>query len=248
VRVAIGDARVCTGIIHLSTTKLSLVGSLLASLPTLLPTDIGCGTSPLALDKTRQHTLLAIQTSTVATKTCLDYLHSHTRTMRPSTASPTYVQPIPNGYWVWHPRPSLSAPSQALQHATHTARDSNLGSGNHDMSGLSAFACPNDAPIHGLACRQTSTPAPSGYWVWCPRPSLTDQTHTTPQLRRKNYVPASPGEYRQMEHTCMLIAPSGALLLTDIGCGTLPLAPPQTTRGNTHCLRLKPRQWQPRHV
>jgi hypothetical protein len=44
----------------------------------LLPTDIGCGTSPLALDKTRQHTLRATQTSTVATTTCLDYLHSHT--------------------------------------------------------------------------------------------------------------------------------------------------------------------------
>jgi hypothetical protein len=45
--------------------------------------------------------------------------------------------------------------------------------------------------------------------------------------RRPNYVPASPGDCRQMEHTCMPIAPSGTgtLLLTDIGCGTLPLAP-----------------------
>jgi hypothetical protein len=38
-----------------------------------------------------QHPLLATQTSTVATTTCLDYLHSHTRTMRPSMASPIYL-------------------------------------------------------------------------------------------------------------------------------------------------------------
>jgi hypothetical protein len=36
----------------------------------------------LALTHTRQHPLLA---------TCLDYLHSHTRTMRPSTPSPIYL-------------------------------------------------------------------------------------------------------------------------------------------------------------
>jgi hypothetical protein len=46
----------------------------------LLPTDIGCGTlTPrFAFDKTRQHPLLATQTSTVVTTTCLDYLHLHT--------------------------------------------------------------------------------------------------------------------------------------------------------------------------
>jgi hypothetical protein len=57
---------------------------------------------------------------------------------------------------------------------THTARDSNLGSGNQDTSRLSEFACPSGAPIHihGLAdTRHTSTPAPNGYWVWHPRPS-----------------------------------------------------------------------------
>jgi uncharacterized protein YbdZ (MbtH family) len=48
-----------------------------------------------ALDKTRQHPLLATQTSAVLTTTCLDYLHSHIRTMRPSMASPTYLQPTP---------------------------------------------------------------------------------------------------------------------------------------------------------
>jgi hypothetical protein len=45
----------------------------------------------LALTHALQHPLLATQTSTVVTKTCLDYLHSHTRTMRPSTASPIYL-------------------------------------------------------------------------------------------------------------------------------------------------------------
>jgi hypothetical protein len=39
-------------------------------------------------DYTLQHTLLATQTSVVATTTCLDYLNSHTRTMRSSTALP----------------------------------------------------------------------------------------------------------------------------------------------------------------
>ena len=34
---------------------------------------------------------------------------------------------------------------------THTARDPNLDSANHDMSRLSTLAYPNDAPIHGLA-------------------------------------------------------------------------------------------------
>jgi hypothetical protein len=53
--------------------------------------------------------------------------------------------------------------------------------------------------------------------------------------RRKNYVPASPGDCRQMEHTCMPIAPSGTLLLTGIGCGTLPLAPRPPTATATAC-------------
>jgi hypothetical protein len=71
--------------------------------------------------------------------------------------------------------------------ATRTARDSNLGSGNHDMPRLSALAYPNDSPIHGLAD-----------------------------------IPLR-------------------LLPTDVGCGTL--APrSQTTHGNTHCSRLRPRQ------
>jgi hypothetical protein len=79
--------------------------------------------------------------------------------------------------------------------ATPTARDSNLGSGNHDMSRLSALAHLNDAPIHGLA-----------------------------DVRLAYF------------QRILRVAPS-------------PLAPrPQTTRGNTRCSRLGPRQWQLRHV
>jgi hypothetical protein len=85
----------------------------------------------------------------------------------------------------------LHSPRPHPYTATHTARDSNLGSGNHDMSRLSALAYPNDAPIHGL----TDIP-----------------------LR---------------------------LLSTDIECGTpAPRSRPHTTHGNTHCSRLRPRQWQ----
>jgi hypothetical protein len=50
--------------------------------------------------------------------------------------------------------PSPLAPRQHT--ATPAARDSNLGSGNHDMSRLSAFVYPNDAPIHGLADKRLS--------------------------------------------------------------------------------------------
>jgi hypothetical protein len=103
----------------------------------------------LAINHTLQQPLLATQTPAVVTTTCLDYLqHSHTRTMRPSTASPiclcAYFQRI------------LGVPPSPLAHlaeaAARTARDSNIGSGNHEMSTrLSALAYPNgDTPIHGL--------------------------------------------------------------------------------------------------
>jgi hypothetical protein len=136
-------------------------------------------------------TLLATQTSAVVTTTCLDYLHSHNRTMRLFTASPIYLYACSQQISGVVPPPG--APRSRRDTATHTARDSDLGSDNRDMSGLSALAYPSDAPIH----------------------RLTD-------------IPLR-------------------LLSTDIGCGTL--APrSQTTRGNTHCSRPRPRQWQPRHV
>jgi hypothetical protein len=108
---------------------------------------LGVAPSPLALAEALQHTLLATQTSAVATTTCLDYLHPHTRAMRPSTASPIYLSPTSTGYWVWRPRPSL--PDHTRQHPLLATKTS-IGSGNHDMSILSTLAYPNDAPIHGL--------------------------------------------------------------------------------------------------
>jgi hypothetical protein len=156
---------------------------------------LGVTPPPLALGaQALQHTLLATQTSAVATTTCLDYLNFHAQTMRPST----------------DPRP----------------------------------------------CRQTSTPALNGYWVWCPRPSLTDQTHTTPQLWL--YYNALTAEKLR---TCIswLLSPDEAHLHAhrSLRCTTsngywvwhpAPAPRPQTTPGNTNCLRPKPRQWQPRHV
>jgi hypothetical protein len=66
--------------------------------------------------------------------------------------------------------------------ATPTARDSNLGSGNHDMYRLSAFAYPNDAPIHGLTDIRLAYRYSQRILVRHPRPSHPDQTHTTAQL------------------------------------------------------------------
>jgi hypothetical protein len=68
--------------------------------------------------------------------------------------------------------PSLAPRPHA---ATPIARDSNLGSGNHDMPRLSKLAYLNDAPIHGLADIQRILGV-------APRPSHPEQTHTTPQL------------------------------------------------------------------
>jgi hypothetical protein len=73
----------------------------------------------LALTHTLQHPLLATQTSAVVTMTCLDYPHSHTRTMRPPTASPTNLYTCSQRILgVARPRPSL----QSTQGNTHCSR------------------------------------------------------------------------------------------------------------------------------
>jgi hypothetical protein len=101
----------------------------------------------LALAHALQHPLLATQTSTVATTTCLDYLHplaypndapTHGLTDKPLRLLPTDIGC------------GTLAPRSRPHTATPTARDLNLGSGNHDMSRLSTPAYLNDAPIHGL--------------------------------------------------------------------------------------------------
>jgi hypothetical protein len=63
------------------------------------------------------------------------------------------------------------APRSRQDTATHSARDPNLDSANHDMSILSALAYLNDSPIHGLTDIPPSTPTSNGCWVWHPRSS-----------------------------------------------------------------------------
>jgi hypothetical protein len=106
---------------------------------------LGVAPSPLALAQAPQHTLLATQTSAVVTTTCLDYLHLHARTMRPSTALPTY----------------LYAASQR-------------------MLGVVPSPLARRPDTHNTTTSAILTPP-----------------------RRTNYVPASPGDYCQMEHTCI---------------------------------------------
>jgi hypothetical protein len=66
--------------------------------------------------------------------------------MRPATASPMYRYASFQRILGVAPSPLAARPDTA----THTARDPNLDSGNHDMFRLSTPAHPNDAPIHGL--------------------------------------------------------------------------------------------------
>jgi hypothetical protein len=81
----------------------------------------------LALTQALQHPLLAAQTSAVATTTCLDYLRSHTRTMRPSAVLPICLR-LAHSQRILGAAPSPLAPRSHT--ATPTACDSNLGSGN----------------------------------------------------------------------------------------------------------------------
>jgi hypothetical protein len=125
----------------------------------------------------------------------------------------------------------------------NTARDSNLGSGNHDMYRPSALVCPYDAPIHGLPHRYTSTPALNGYWVWrtlTPRSRRDTATHAT--ARDSNLDSSSHG----MSRLSALAYPHDAPIHgitdiplcrqpTEIGCGTTPLAPRPHTA--THAAR-----------
>jgi hypothetical protein len=78
------------------------------------------------------------------------------------------------------------APRSRRDTATHTARDSNLDSGNHDMSRLSTLAYLNDAPIHGLADKPLAyfqrvlgvAPSPLALAETLQHPLLATQTST----------------------------------------------------------------------
>jgi hypothetical protein len=77
----------------------------------------------LALTHALQHPLLATQTPAVVTTTCLDYLHSHTRTGHPSTASPIYLYACSKRILGVAPSP-LALPDHTRQHpllATQTS-------------------------------------------------------------------------------------------------------------------------------
>jgi hypothetical protein len=120
------------------------------------PPGAGSRCNGLHLSHDKQPTAAPVATTHTARDSNLDsdnhdmsrhYLHSHTRTIRPSTASPIYLC----AYFQRVLRGALAlAPRSRRDTATHTARDSNLDSGNHDMPGLPTPAYPNDAPIHGL--------------------------------------------------------------------------------------------------
>jgi hypothetical protein len=118
--------------------------------------------SPSPTHYALQHPLLATQTSAVVTTTCLDYLHSHTaeQCAHPRTHGltdkPLRLLSTDIGC------STLARPSLQTTHtATPAARDSNLDSGNQDMSRLSALAYrrtmmrPSTAsPIDLCACYQ----------------------------------------------------------------------------------------------
>jgi hypothetical protein len=76
--------------------------------------------------------------------------------------------------------------------ATHTARDSDLGSANHDMSRLSILAYLNDAPIHGLIdiplayFQPILVVAPSPL---APRPHTATHTTRDSNLGNKAFLP-----------------------------------------------------------
>jgi hypothetical protein len=139
---------------------------------------LGVAPSPLALGTRHGNTRCSRlkPRSAVATTACLGYLHSHTRTMRPSTASPIYLYAYSQRILGVGPSPLAPRPHTA----TPTARDSNLDSGNQDMSrlsgALSALAYPNDAPIHCLADKPSLLPTDIG---WHPGPR-TQNRHMQP--------------------------------------------------------------------
>jgi hypothetical protein len=65
----------------------------------------------------------------------------HYATLPPVRSDPHWPAPQPCHHRLHSPRPHPYT-------ATHAVRDSNLGSGNHDMSRLSTLAYLNNAPIH----------------------------------------------------------------------------------------------------
>jgi hypothetical protein len=138
---------------------------------------------------TATHPLLATQTSAVVTKTRLDYLHPHTRTMRQSTALPTNLCACSQRILGVAPLPlALDKTQQHTLLATQTSAVVTKTC----MSRLSALAYPNDAPIHAAlptnlcACSQRIlgvAPHPLALDKTRQHPLLATQTSTQCVLR-----------------------------------------------------------------
>jgi len=84
---------------------------------------LGVALCPSLPDHTRQHPLLATPTSTATTTTCLDYLHLHAETMRPSTRCRHTSTPALNGLGV--------VPCPSLPDQTHTTPQLRLNWRSH---------------------------------------------------------------------------------------------------------------------
>jgi hypothetical protein len=169
----------------------------------------------LLADHTRQHPLLATQTSAVATTTCLDVqticVHIPERCAHPRSCRRA-SSPLPTGIGCGTLAPA-SLPDHTLQHPLlATQATPNLGSGNHDMSRLSAFAYPDDAPIRGLAdvrlahSQRVLGAAPSPL---APRPDTHGTTALATQtpLLPANYLHASPFDARRSTRIHLAAAP-----------------------------------------
>jgi hypothetical protein len=107
---------------------------------------------------------------------------AHYAALPPARSDPRWsLSPQPCDQRLHSPRPYPADPdfpdTQALQHPP-TARDSNLGSANHDMSRASAFVHPIPGRrAHPRPCRYTPT------YAWCLLPTPNDDSQLpTPNL------------------------------------------------------------------
>jgi hypothetical protein len=123
--------------------------------------------------------------------------------------------------------------------AIRATRDSNFGSGNHDMPGLSAFAYTSGSPIRALPTHLSACSQRILGVVPCALRSQTrhNNTITSPKLALSwatDHLPAAPGSCRCRWVAYIRMAgapPSRPLLLTGLGCDNLALAPRSDSRG-----------------
>jgi hypothetical protein len=137
-------------------------------------------------------------------------------------------------------------PTRGTSHWGHPLRVERAVATTTCMSRLSEFSCPSDAPIHGLADRPPRLLLTD---IGCGTLASRSQTRHT-QHHNFGYTNTLTAEKLR---TCIswLLSPDGAHLHAHrpLRCTTSngywvwhPAPRSQTTHGNTHCLRLKPRQ------